>query len=175
MRANLRFAASLLFLAGTGMLWGGQAGQSQLRWGELAERVTGRKVALALPDGTRIEGKVRGVETDALRLQVSKTSDRQVIAKGERLVPRQSVSVLRVTEYRKLGRLLVTLGAVGIAAAIVAADYPDIYEGPALIAVPAVVAAGITGVGIAGYYTGKLLDKRVIEIRIISDSPAARP
>lgn len=37
-------------------------------------------------------------------------SDKRVQPKGLSTIPRQSVSVLRLTEYRKLGRLLVTTG-----------------------------------------------------------------
>jgi hypothetical protein len=55
------------------------------------------------------------------------------------------------------------------AAGIAAASYPDLYEGPAVIAVPAVIAAGTAGAAVGGYYAGKRLDKREVEIRIIRD------
>ena len=97
---------------------------------------------MALPGGVYIEGKVVEVEPSGLRLKISRTSDRAVQPKGEHLIPRQSVSVLHIAEYRKLGRLLGTLGAAAAAAGIAAANYPDLYEGPVTIAVPAVVAAG---------------------------------
>jgi hypothetical protein len=76
---------------------------------------------------------------------------------------------LQVTEYRKLARLLVTAGAIAAVAGIAAATYPDVYEGPAIIAVPAVAAAGIIGGAVGGYYAGKRLDKRVVEIRIVAE------
>ncbi len=142
------------------------SGPEAVRWNELGARVGGNKVALVLPDGTHLEGRVREVEPGGLRLRVSKTSDRKVIRKGEQLIPRASVTLLRVTEYRKLGRLLTTVGALGAAAAIVASQSIDVYEGPMVIAVPAVIAGGMVGVGVGGYYTGKALDKRVTEIRI---------
>jgi hypothetical protein len=77
--------------------------------------------------------------------------------------------MLQVTEYRKLARLLVTAGAIAAAAGIVAANHPDLYEGPLVVIVPAVAAAGMVGVAIGGYYAGKRLDKRVIEIRIVAE------
>ncbi|MFB3829509.1 MAG: hypothetical protein ACE15B_22250 [Bryobacteraceae bacterium] len=134
------------------------AGQIEVPWSELGPRVTDRKVALVLPDGSRVEGKVHGVEPEGLRM-----------SKGNRLIPRKSITVLHVTEYGKRGRLLATLGAVAATAGISAAKYPDIYEGPAIIAVPAAVAGGITGSAVAGYFIGKRIDRRVTEIRIARD------
>ena len=152
-------------------LWcaGARAGepmQMLLKWDYLAPRIDHRKVAFILPDGTSVRGKVMAVEPDGLRLQVTHSSNRRAQPKGRRLVPRQSLSVLRVTEYRKKGRLLGTVGAAALAGGIAAATYPDLYEGTVLIVVPAVVAAGVAGSAVAGYYIGKALDKRVTEIRI---------
>jgi hypothetical protein len=143
--------------------------QAQLKWGELQPHIAGKKVALALPDGTAVEGKVRQVEADGLQLKITKTSDRKAQPKGVHLIPRQSVTFLRVTEYRWIGRLLCTVGAIGATAGIVAAQHIDVYEGAALVVVPVVVAGGSAGVGVAGYYIGKKLDKRVTEIRIVKE------
>jgi hypothetical protein len=151
-----------------GLMWG--AGAEQLKWGELGPRVGHHKVSMALPGGVYIEGKVVEVEPNGLRLKVSKTSDRAVQPKGEHLIPRQSVSVLHITEYRKLGRLLGTLGAAAAVAGVAAATYPDLYEGPAVIAVPSAVAAGTIGAAVGGYYIGKKIDRREVEIRIVHDS-----
>ena len=158
---SLRFLVVMLALP----LWG-EPQQVRMKWEDLGARLPKHKVALVLPDGTHVQGKVLEVEAGGLRLNVSKTSNRAVQPKGRHLIPRQSVSVLRVTEYRKLGRLLVTTGALAAAAGIVAGNYPDIYEGPALIAVPAVVAGGMTGIAIGGYYAGKAVDKKVTEILV---------
>jgi hypothetical protein len=151
------------------LLWGGEPRQLQLKWSELGPRIEDRKVALVVPGGTYIEGKVQRVEPDGLWLRISKTSDHKAQPKGSHLIPKQSVSMLRVTDYRKIGRLLITTGAIAVAAAIVAANYPDLYEGPTVVIVPAVTAAGIVGVAIGGYYAGKRLDKRVVEIRIVAE------
>lgn len=183
MTRRLLSAAGILLLAGHGLLWCGEPRRLQLSWNELGPRITGHKVALVLPNATHIEGKVRSVEPDGLRLDLSKTSDRELLPKGERLIPRQSVSLMRVTEYRKLGRLLVTSGALAMAAGIVATSYPDLYEGAAVAIVPAVTAGGFVGVGLGGYYAGKRLDKTVTEIQILPDqtprvevaAPAHRP
>jgi hypothetical protein len=158
----------ILTLVSVGCEWAvAEPRQAQLKWEDLASRITKKKVAFVLPDGTRVEGKVIAVEPDGLRLNVSKSSNRQAQPKGKHLVARQGLSVLRVTEYRKLGRVLGTLGAVGLAGGIVAASSIDLYEGPLVVIVPAVIAGGIAGAAVGGYYTGKAIDKRVAEIRIV--------
>jgi len=58
---------------------------------------------------------------------------------------------------------------VAAAAGIVAANRPALYEGPLVVLVPAVTAAGMVGVAIGGYYAGKRLDKRVVEIHIVAE------
>jgi hypothetical protein len=145
----------------------GQPQQLRLKWEELDSRITDKKVAFVLPDGTRVEGKVVVVLRDGLRLKVSKSSNRKTQPKGEQTVSRQALSVLRVTQYGKMGRLLFTTGAVATAAGIVLAQSIDLYEGPAVYVVPAVIAGGIAGVAVAGYYVGRAFDKKVFEIQII--------
>ena len=162
---------ALLLCMSQGLVWSKEPQQLRLKWGELGSRLTKQKVALVLPDGTHIEGKAIAVEEAGLRMKVSKTSNRSVQPKGRHLIPRPSRSVLRVTGYRKIGRLLGTTGALAIAGAIVATNYPDLYEGPVVIIVPAVVAGGMVGAAVGGYYTGKAFDKRVTEIRIEPDRP----
>jgi hypothetical protein len=152
-----------------GLLWAGEPRQLQLKWSELGPRVEDRKVALVLSGGTYIEGKVQRVVPDGMWLRVSKTSDHQAQPKGSHLIPRPSVSVLQVTEYRKLGRLLVTAGAIAAVAGIVAASNPDVSEGAGIVAIPVIASAGIVGAALAGYHAGKRLDKRVVEIRIVAE------
>ena len=165
MRRWTSVLAALLWL-GCGLARAGEPRQLRLKWNELGPRITDKKVAFVLADGTQVEGKVIAVEPDGLRLNVSRTSNRAAQPKGKHLIARQALSVLRVTEYRKLGRLLGTMGAIGVAAGIVAAQSIDVYEGPMVIVVPIVIAGGLTGAAIGGYYTGKAIDKRVTEIWI---------
>jgi hypothetical protein len=166
-----RFPIVLVALLGMSqsLLWAGEPRQLQLKWSDLGPRIEDKKVALVLPGGTYIEGKVQAVQPDGLRLRISKTSDRKAQPKGTHLIPRQSVSTLRMTEYHKLARLLVTAGALAAAAGIAAASYPDLYEGPLVVVIPAVTAGGIAGVALAGYYAGKRLDKRITGIRIVGE------
>jgi hypothetical protein len=73
-----------------------------------------------------------------------------------------------VTEYRKIGRLLFTLGALATAGAFVALGARDsgLTEGPLVAIVPILGAAGTAGIGVGAYYFGKAVDKRVTDIRI---------
>ena len=139
----------------------------QLKWTDLGSRIVNRKVALTTPDSVSIEGRVTGVEANGLHIDISKTSNRKALSKGKQSVARQSVTALRITEYRKVGRLIGTFGAMGAAAGIVAAQSIDLYEGPAVILVPVMIAVGVIGAGIAGYFVGKSIDKRVTEIVIV--------
>jgi len=164
-----QFLAACGLLLWAGAAWAGQAGQVSLKWSELGARITGRKVALVLPDGTSVQGKVRGVDPVGLLLDISKTSDKRVQPKGVHTIPRQSVSFLRLTEYRKTGRLIFTAGALAAAGSFLALGARDsgLSEGPLVVILPAVGAAGTAGIGVGAYYFGKAVDKRVTDIRIV--------
>jgi len=161
------FVVTAFLWVGSGFARAGEPQQIQLRWEELNSRILKKNAAFVTPDGTRLEGKVRGVELTGLDMEIMKSSNRKAHPTGKQRIPRDSLSVLRVTEYGKKGRLLGTLAAVGIACGVVAAQQIEVYEGPFVIIIPAIVAAGIGGTAMAGYYTGKAYDKKVIEISIV--------
>jgi hypothetical protein len=147
------------------------AGQISIPWSELAPRTTGKTVQLVLPDGATVQGKVRGAGSDGLLLDVSKTSDKRAHPKGIGTIPRSSVSVLQLTEYRKIGRLAFTLGSLAAAGALLSLGARDSsLEGPLVIILPVAGAAGTAGIGVGAYYFGKAVDKRVTEIRIVPGS-----
>ncbi len=83
----------LLLGVGNALLLGASAREVQAKWGELAPLVTDRKVALVLPAGTHVQGKVLAVEPEGLRMKVTRTSGRKALEKGERLIPRREVSI----------------------------------------------------------------------------------
>jgi hypothetical protein len=144
----------------------------RMDWTDLGGRLPGNKVALMLPDGTHIQGKAIHVERDGLRMKVTSTSDRKAQPKGTHLIPRKSISVLRVTEYGTRGRMIATLAGLGAAGAAIAAAYPrDLYEGTVLIAVPAATAAGVVGIGVGSYYIGKRIDRHVTVIALEPERP----
>ena len=139
-------------------------------WGDLSAQVNGKKVALMLPDGTEIHGKVKGVQADGLQIDISKTSNKKIQPKGLQLIPKQSVSVLRVNADRKIGRVVCTVGAAAAVAAIaatVAYNGTGISEGVGVIVLPAVAAAGTVGAGVGGYFIGRAIDRRETIVRVI--------
>lgn len=140
-----------------------------LKWSELGPAVTDRKVSIGLPDGTYVEGKVQSVEPEGLRMRVTKTSNKTALAKGERLLPKQSVSTISVRHDRKIGRIIGVAAAVGGAVIAIAANDPRVDEGVGLIVIPAVAVGGTAGLGVAGYYIGRHFDKRTILIHVVRD------
>ncbi len=163
-------ACAVVLWIGPGLLTAAGQYHVAVKWTALEPWVADSKVALVmLPSGTHIQGKVRVVQQDGLRMRVTKTSDKKVMRKGEQLIPRQSVSLLRVTNHGIKWRMLCTLGAVAAAGIAVGSQDIGVYEGPAVAIVPAVVAGGMVGLGFGGYYIGKRLDKETIDIRIIPE------
>lgn len=141
--------------------------RQQYRWADLGARITGRKIAFVLPDGTQVKGKVLGVEEAGLRMKVNNTSDRQVQPKGEHLILAQSLSVIRVLEGTKRWRIICTIAAPFVGVAVfgrAAGGLPDSSEsgGGALSAVTMGSLAG-------GYLLGRALDKKATEIEIIRE------
>ncbi len=163
-----RFSVCLGVLVWTASAWAGGPKEVTLSWDALAPAITGKKVALVLPDGTSIQGKVRGVDPAGLQIKISKTSDKRGQPKGLHTIPKQSVSVLNVTDYRKLGRVLCTAGTLAALAPILALGASDssIQEGPAVVVVPSVAVAGTAGLAVGGYYVGKAIDKQITLVRV---------
>lgn len=139
----------------------------QYRWGDLEARIKGRKIAFVLPDGTHIKGKVRGVDADALRLKVNESSNPAVQAVGEGRVPRQSLSVLTVTDTGKKWRIICTVAAPFVVVTLIALAAGDLPEPGA--SGDAAVGAGVFGSLAGGYLLGWALDRKTTEIEIIRE------
>jgi hypothetical protein len=146
----------------------GERKKLRLPWSELGPAVADRKIAMVLPSGTAVEGKVLGVEPDALRLHVTWTTDSKVVRKGQTSIPRSSVSVIRMGRYSKHWRLLLTPGfpAALLGGMAVGVSMHHYSPAPQQI-IP--IGIGVTlGGTIAGYYVGKRLDRRELtEITIV--------
>jgi hypothetical protein len=133
--------------------------------------VTGHTVSIAMPGGAVIIGKATSVESDALVVDVRKTSDRAAYPKGVVRVPRATLHRFEIETKGKLGRsvatpmgLLVGAGAgfgawVGIQGGILNNDNPT---------GAAVALFGITAVGtVAGYFVGNSVDKHWTPVEIL--------
>lgn len=144
---------------------GAQEERLQLEWGQLAEHIQGRKVMMMLRSGQELEGEVRSVESQSLRIQISKSS--RSYATGLHSIPRSEVSVLRYEERSGPWRALGTgIGAGGGAAAgIPIYRYADNESRPKA---GAAIAAGLIAGGAAlGYLIGRQADRRAVVISVI--------
>jgi len=87
----------------------------ELRWNELSGVAVGKDVELHLNDGTRLQGELLAVRPDVLSIDVSKTSNKLTYPKGQREIPRASVSTfqmrrMKTARWRVVGT---TAGVVG--------------------------------------------------------------
>jgi hypothetical protein len=132
--------------------------------------VTGHTVSIAMPGGAVIAGKATGVESDALVVDVRKTSDRTAYPKGVVRVPRATLHRFEMQTKGRVGRsvgtpvgFVVGFGA-GLGAAIVidGGILSDNNPTGAAVAWIGLAAAGT----VAGYFLGNSIDKQwtVIEI-----------
>jgi len=139
----------------------------RLAWSELASVVVDRRVKTTLPDTTRIEGDVLAVRSDALVMDIAKTSNRKAHPKGQTEIPRASLTELAVIKQKGPGRLiggiLGTVGGVALAAALIVASDGSAAVGwtSVLVVIPAVAAGG--------YYVGRAIDRRVTRVAITPD------
>ena len=149
--------------------------QYRLQWGDLAGMITAQKVSMVLPDAARLQGKVLAVEPESLVLDITKTSDRRAYPKGRASIPRASVSMLRLTKpgghvWQIVGGTLGTLG--GLFAGGLLVGVADADEAAAAVAV---LGSAVLG-GVAGWWGGRVSDRRVMVITVIPESPqGAKP
>ena len=91
------------------------ANEIELHWNELSGIALGRNVDLRLTDGTRVQGELLVVRPEALSIDVNKTSNKLTYPKGQREIPRASMSTLelrriKTARWRVVGT---TAGVVG--------------------------------------------------------------
>ena len=134
--------------------------------------VTGNTVSIAMPGGAVITGKATSVESDALVVDVQKTSDRTAYPKGVVHVPRATLHRFEMLTKGKVGRAVGTpVGfVVGFAGGIGAVlgiqgvvPFGDKNQGAAAVALIGLTAAGT----VAGYLIGNSADKRWTAIEIL--------
>ncbi len=160
-----------LMALGQGTLSAAGPKQIELRWSELAPRIAGEEVALLLPNGVRIQGEVIAVRPDELAIQVKKTSNRQVYAKGQASIPRSSVSTVELKMLRRVrGRVIGSVVGViaGLAAGVLLVSVKYGVESGEAGWVPFVTGAAA---GTLGYYGGRALDRQSTLIKIVPEAP----
>ena len=149
-----------------------------LRWSELQPHIGQRNVALVLPDGVHLAGKVMEITPDGLVLNVAKSSDPKGHLKGTTRIARSAVSVIQLNEIKGSKRAL--WSSVGAGAGLVGGwllaegVYHVSGEGQGLWAEPAGIGLilGLAGAGgAAGYFGGRSSDRVETYIKIIPENP----
>jgi hypothetical protein len=86
--------------------------QVRRTWDELSRMIPGMNIRLALPDTTLIRGQVLDVRPDALVIDVRRTSNERLHAKGRTAIPRADVSTIELFP-RRSPRARPNAGAIG--------------------------------------------------------------
>ncbi len=148
----------------------------QVRWSELKELIGGKKVALQLAEGAKLEGRIGTVNPALLAFNVTKSSNLKDYPKGRVRIPRETVSRIEVRGLKenKGKRIAATAGTfvgtmMGSMVAIAgteAGEPGDKYYGSyaASIAISTAVAILVNRA---------LRPKDITLIKILPDSPGA--
>jgi hypothetical protein len=91
------FLCSALALSLIGLPAWGESTQS-VRWSGLDALITGKRVWIPLKSGVRLSGTVQSVSSDAMQMDVRKTSNRKLYPKGLVSIPRAEVASLRLNK-----------------------------------------------------------------------------
>jgi len=161
-----RLSVSLGLLLGLGVLPAEARGprQQRLPWDALGPAVEGRKISMVMPDGTEIRGKVLAVQSDGLRMKMSWTSNALPVGMGERVIPREAVSVVKVQRGGWKWRAILTAAAPVLLVGAIAAAAGDLPEQGA--EGDAAIGAGVLGSMAIAYVAGWKLDRRETLIEI---------
>jgi hypothetical protein len=91
-----------------------QARPAQVRrtWAELSRMIPGMNIRMRLPDTTVIRGRALEVRPDELVVDVRRTSNPQLHAKGRTAIPRSDVSTIELFSRRSPGANT-DVGAIG--------------------------------------------------------------
>jgi hypothetical protein len=153
--------AALLFLLTPNIAFARAAEQLALRWSELQPMRAGRQISVQLTDGATVEGRYSSLQTDALSIQVSKTSAPAKHPKGATRLARPELTQITVKRHRGWeGRTigLIAGGAVGaIAVGMLHAESKNEVGGGSSSSAGIAASGGGAAIGI-GYLIGWLFD-----------------
>jgi hypothetical protein len=149
----------------------GKPGRVEISWQELENLVIDQKIALTLPDGTRIKGSALAVRPESLVLVVSKSSLRSVHPLGQTEIPRASVSEIRILKERN-SVMRIAFGVCGAIGGIFAVGALAYASDAAGVIVPGLLLI-IPMTTVAGYYLGKMADSYSTRLLIKREAPPA--
>jgi hypothetical protein len=138
--------------------------RAEVTWNELEGFVVDKLISTVLPDGAKLRGEVLAVRPESLVLDVQKSSRKKLHPLGQTEIARTDVREIYVIRhqsavFRVLGGVLGGIGGLFAATGIaIAADTAAAALPALLLLIPASAAAG--------YYAGKLADRRTTRITI---------
>jgi hypothetical protein len=139
----------------------------RLQWRDLDRLTKGRRIALQLPSGIKLQGDVVSINTDELVLDVCKTSNKQAYPKGRAIVPRPEVTRLNIIRTRHTWRVVGTAIGAGIGTAV--AVPVAIYGGNEGVIEPGMVVLAAAVPTAVGYLLGWAGDRNVMHIVVEPD------
>ena len=175
MRCRRILGLVAVFLAMSGSMLGSEPEKRlQVRWSELKKVIGGKKVALRLGEGARVEGRIRKVTDTSLLFKVKKSSEPADYPKGKIQIPRETVSRIEVrglkeNKGRRVGATMGTFAGTlfGSMAAIygleAGEDSKKLYGSFAASVAIATAAAIVVNLSLAS--------KEITLIEILPDSP----
>ena len=175
LRRSLGVLAVILTTNGT-LLGSEPEKRLQVQWSELGKLIGGKKVALELAEGARVEGRVGKVEATSLTINVKKSSNPSAYPKGRTEIPSDAVSRVEVREAAKRLKqtgltIVAALGACAGGYLILATVGPRPDEGPDA---PAMWGSIAIGAFVAALMNQSRRSKNVVLIEVVPDSPGER-
>jgi len=137
----------------------------ELRWNELNATIYNKRIELTLPGAITIKGDVAAVRDEGLVLDIKNTSDSKQFPKGNAVIPRSSITLLKVvqhgTNWRTMGTVIGTISGVALGGYI--AGRTANSAGPAL----AIFIVTASTAAVAGRAAGGSADRRTKLIRVV--------
>lgn len=133
----------------------------ELSWSELEAVIPGRNISVDLPDSEKVRGKALVVTDDGIRMAIRKSSNRKKHPEGVTVIPRASISEVRLIETGSKWKVIGTVA--GVAGGYVLGAWVYCAAGAGL----AYLVWAASGVG--GYTTGTQADRHVARIRVTDE------
>jgi hypothetical protein len=138
----------------------------ELKWDELHDIIYRHSVELTLPGAYTVKGDVAAVRADALVLDIKKTSDTKAFPKGNGVIPRSSITFLKVEQRGKsnwhtMGTIIGVLSGVVLGGYIAGRTATDVGPGIAIFLTSA------SAISVAGFLAGRSIEKKTTMIRVI--------
>jgi hypothetical protein len=165
MASRYRFAFLVALLCASQSSGFSKSKPLELKWSELGTMIVGQRVELMLADGTDIRGEAVAVREEALVMDVRKASGETVYQRGSATIPRGSIGLIKLDRRRgSWGRTMGTV--VGVLSGLVIGGWAAAHTDSARAGIPVFLSVA-SGISVAGYYTGREIDRRVTLIRIV--------